>query len=124
MAKILVVDDSKFQRINLRYILKQDGHTILEAGNGREALEIIATDPPDCVLLDIIMPEMDGLDVLMTLRDKGIEFPIIMVTADIQETTRQQCLELGAVMVINKPQQEDNLRELIRRVLEAKKGVS
>jgi len=124
MAKILIVDDSMFQRINLRYILKLDNHTVLEASNGRVALEIIATESPDCILLDIIMPEMDGLDVLTELYRQGSRIPVIMVTADIQESTRQLCLSLGAVMVINKPQQDDNIREVVQKVLDTwQKGV-
>ncbi len=117
MATILVADDSAFQRKNIRYMLAQDGYTIIEARSGQEALELVAAQPPDCILLDIIMPGRDGLEVLEALRERTPAIPVIMITADIQESTRQQCLALGAVAVVNKPQSAEDLRKIINQTL-------
>ncbi len=117
MAKILIVDDSAFQRDNLRYLLQLDNHIVLEAKNGREGLEKIAAHAPDCVLLDIMMPELDGWDVLEALRKRGARVPVIMLIADIQESTRQKCLERGAVAVMHKPVKVEGLRNIIHQAL-------
>ncbi|MDP8218082.1 MAG: response regulator [Candidatus Theseobacter exili] len=123
MTKILIVDDSAFQRTHLSDILKKDGYELLEASKGKEALRIIKTQSPDCVLLDLIMPE-SGIEVLEAMQEQDLKIPVIVVTADIQETTRQKCLELGAAGFINKPtfSNEDKLRKLVSRVLEPDEG--
>lgn len=103
MAQILVIDDSIYQRGQIRRALEPEGHELLEATNGREGLEMVDTSRPDCILLDLIMPETSGLEVLQILHDQRSNVPVIVLTADIQERTRQQCLELGATAFINKP---------------------
>ncbi len=118
MANILVADDSIFQRDNIRYFLKLDGHTIFEASNGHGVLEILGMHEIDCILLDIIMPQMDGLDVLASLEHRGLNIPVIMLTADIQESTREECLKRGATMVVHKPIKGNKLRELVNQVLD------
>ncbi len=122
MAKILVVDDSLFQRDNLRYMLEMDEHTIVEAGNGREALDLIGEQPLDCILLDIMMPGVDGWQVLATLRQWQVQTPVVMLTADIQASTRQRCLDSGAVAVIQKPVDMSVLRNLVNQVTGSNKG--
>ncbi len=117
MTTILIADDSAFQRKNIRRALQQDGYTILEASNGREALEMVDTNPIDCILLDLIMPQEDGLSVLTALRDRGLAIPVLVITADVQTSTRQQCLDLGAAAVINKPQDGAELRATIQDIL-------
>ena len=117
MAKILIVDDSAFQRNNVRFILKSGGHVVAEASNGREALEAAAAQAPDCILLDIMMPELDGWEVLTAMRERGLRIPVIMLIADVQDSTRKKCLDLGAVAVIHKPADRDQLLDLIDTVL-------
>lgn len=117
MTTILIADDSAFQRKNIRRALQQDSYTILEASSGREALEMVDANPTDCILLDLIMPQEDGLSVLAALRDRGLAIPVIVITADVQTSTRQQCLDLGAAAVINKPQYGAELRAVIKAVL-------
>jgi len=103
MSSILVIDDSGFQRASLRATLEDAGHQILEAENGRIGLLMAVKHEPDCVLLDVLMPEMDGITTLSKIRQQGMNMPIIMVTADIQDSTKQQCLSLGAQQVLHKP---------------------
>ncbi len=103
MPNILVIDDSWFQRASIRSILEELGYHILEAENGRIGLLMAVKHEPDCVLLDVLMPEMDGITTLRKIREQELSMPIIMVTADTQDTTKQQCLQLGAQQVLHKP---------------------
>ena len=124
MSSILVIDDSEFQRNILQGIIEGQGHEMLNAVNGREGLNMAVSRSPDCILLDLIMPEVDGLEVLGLLRDKGLNIPAIVVTADIQESTRKKCMELGAVAFLNKPVKGDVLNETIKRVLDSREGAT
>jgi CheY-like chemotaxis protein len=120
MAKILIIDDSLFQRRSIRKILEIDGHEIQEAMNGQQGLEMIPTFAPDCILLDILMPELSGLGLLKILREQENQTPVVVLTADIQDTTTQECLNLGAKNVIHKPllpMEGDKLRAVINNVL-------
>lgn len=119
MALILVIEDSAFMRNKIVNILNQDSHEIIEADNGIKGLQAAIDSAPDCILLDLIMPGMDGVKILMTLRQQGSNAPVIVVTADIQESTIRQCRELGAAAVVNKPPLEAELRDTVRSVLQA-----
>jgi CheY-like chemotaxis protein len=121
MARILIVEDSWYQRMKIRQALQADGHDTLEAADGHTGLEMAATHAPDCILLDLIMPNTGGLEVLEALRERGAKAPVIVLTADIQETTREQCLELGAVRFANKPVKADELRNTVTEVLSSKR---
>ncbi|OEU67750.1 MAG: hypothetical protein BA863_12825 [Desulfovibrio sp. S3730MH75] len=124
MALILVVDDSSTMRKAITKVLKEGGHNTLEGADGRKGLEIAAIHAPDCILLDLIMPEVDGLGVLKTLREQGSKIPVIVLTADIQEIVRKECLELGATAFINKPMIGPELLKTIRKVLGLKEETS
>jgi CheY-like chemotaxis protein len=117
VALILVVEDAWLSRRMMSKVLENDGHTILQATNGREGLEMVSTHNPECIFLDLLMPEVDGLDVLKTLQDEGSKIPIVVITADIQQSTRQQCLELGAIAVINKPSQPPEILQALKTAL-------
>ncbi len=117
MAVILIIDDSFYMRGKIRSILKTGGYETIETDNGLKGLQMVSSHSPDCILLDIIMPGMDGLKILAALSEKGSTIPMIVITADIQESTRKQCLELGARAVINKPPKEEELLNTIKKVL-------
>ncbi len=118
MSQILVVDDSLFQRNKIRSVLEVGGYELLEAANGYKGLEMVTTNKPDCILLDLIMPGMGGLDVLRTLHNREITIPVIVLTADIQGSTRERCLQLGVTEFISKPFEEVELLDAIRKVLD------
>lgn len=118
MAKVLIVDDSSLTRKILCRMIEQDGHETLQAANGNDGLHMMDTHKPDCVILDLLMPDMDGIEVLESLGDRVSEIPIVVLTSDIQDTTRQQCLDLGAVDFINKPPKEETLLKLIKDISE------
>lgn len=119
MTAILIVDDAAFSRRMIRKFFKNDPYEILEASNGREALEMICLDRPDCILTDLLMPDMDGFEFLSNLQLLKLNIPTIIISADIQESSRDRCLELGAVSFINKPLKEDVVRQAVRQVFES-----
>ena len=121
MALILIIDDSSTTRNAIRNLAKADDHETLEAENGQKGLEIIADQNPDCIILDLIMPEMDGFEVLRTLRKQDSKIPVIILSADIQEIVRKECFELGAKAFINKPLIKRELCNTINKVLGLKK---
>lgn len=124
MALILIIDDSSTTRKAILQIVKADGYEALTAVNGREGLEIIAATPPDCIILDLIMPDVDGFEVLKALREQRSKIPVIVLTADIQKIVRQECLELGAADFINKPMIKKELSDKIRKSLGFEEEVS
>ncbi len=103
MALFLVVDDSAIIRKGVRNILVAEGYETIEAENGNEALKMVEDHTPDCIILDLIMSEMGGIEVLKALSKKKSKTPVIILTADIQDVVREECLELGAVAFLNKP---------------------
>lgn len=119
MSQILIVDDSSFQRRNIKRVLEAEGHEITEATNGREALELLENAEPDYVLLDLLMPDIDGISMLEKLSTKDIKSQLIVITSDVQITTRDRCLELGASMVMNKPPDPTQLCDIVREPVTA-----
>ena len=117
MSRILITDDSLLQRRTLSAIVKDAGHEVETATNGREALEQIEVQAPDCLLLDMLMPEVDGVQVLESLQSKGVNFPVIVLTADIQGWLKDRCLELGARKFLNKPVKQEELRSALHEIL-------
>lgn len=120
MALILVVEDAWLTRRVICKALQTEGYEILEASNGREGLEIARAQSPECIIVDLLMPELDGLGVLKALQEEELQIPTIVLTADFQESTRQDCLELGAMTVLNKPPNSAQLRAWVEKAVEAK----
>ena len=118
MAKILIIEDSSFTRKAIARMVKADGYEILEAVDGKDGLEKAVSNSPDCITLDLIMPEMEGIEVLKSLRERGLNIPVIVITADIQKDTRDQCLDLGATTILSKPPKKEELRSAIKSVLQ------
>lgn len=119
MSLILIIEDAWFTRRTIVKILQKEGYETIEANNGREGLEIIQerAEEIDCIILDMLMPEIDGLGVLAKLQELDINISAIVLTADIQESTRKQCLELGAKAFLNKPPKASDLLETIKKSL-------
>jgi len=112
MNKILVVDDEKNIVDIIKYNLKKEGYEVMTAGDGEEALKLNEEFKPDMILLDIMMPKLDGYAVCRKVREK-YDTPIIMLTARAEEVDKVLGLELGADDYITKP---FSVRELIARV--------
>jgi two-component system, OmpR family, response regulator RegX3 len=112
VARILVVEDEESLADSVRYNLEREGYAVSVATDGRRALERFRTDPPALVILDLMLPEVSGLDVCRTIRTES-DVPIIMVTAKDSEADKVAGLELGADDYVTKP---FSMRELVSRV--------
>ena len=111
-ARILVVEDEEPLADTLRYNLEREGFSVTVATDGRRALELLRAERPSLVILDLMLPEMSGLDVCRAIRaDSAV--PIIMVTAKDSEADKVTGLELGADDYVTKP---FSVRELVSRV--------
>jgi two-component system KDP operon response regulator KdpE len=113
---ILIVDDEPRMVRFVRMNLELEGYLVTEAGNGMEALEKVRDDLPDLVLLDVMMPEMDGFETLQRLREIST-VPVIMLTVKGEEEDRIRGLELGADDYVTKPFSPRELASRIRAVL-------
>ena len=111
--KILVVEDERNIVDILTFNLQREGYDTLEALDGAAGLRLALDQDPDLILLDLMLPKMDGFQVCRTLRDQGRATPIIMLTAREEETDKVLGLELGADDYITKP---FSMRELLARV--------
>jgi two-component system alkaline phosphatase synthesis response regulator PhoP len=110
---VLVVDDEPSIVQLSRLYLERDGYRVIEAGDGRSALEMLHRERPALVLLDIMLPEVDGLEVCRTLRAEKNQVPVIMVSARDEDIDKILGLELGADDYLTKP---FNPREMVARV--------
>jgi len=119
--KILIVDDSKAMRMIVIRNLKQagfDGHSFLEAANGAEGLKTILEAPPDLVLSDWNMPEMNGIDMLVELRKAGCQVKFGFVTSESTEDMRKRGLDAGALFMIAKPFTVDIFQKTLEGVIQ------
>ncbi len=110
-SKILIVDDSFLTRSMLKKFLNENGYDTIEATDGRQALEKIETEKPECIITDLLMPNMDGISFLRELKEKNISVPVIVFTANIQKKVIDECKGLGAKAFFHKPPKLDNYSE-------------
>ena len=114
MAKtVLIVEDERAIVEILKFNLKREGYDTLEALDGEAGLELARTEDPDLILLDVMLPKMNGFDICKNLREAGSTVPIIMLTAREEETDKVFGLEAGADDYMTKP---FSMRELMARV--------
>jgi two-component system chemotaxis response regulator CheY len=119
-AKVLIVDDSNLARRTLRRIIEELGHVVEEANDGAAALERYFLNRHDLVILDMVMEGMYGLEVLAKLRELDPAVRVIVATADIQTSTREQVMAAGAAAMINKPVLRAELNTIVAGVLAGK----
>ena len=120
MATILVVDDSPVSRRLLGYTLQHNGHTVLAAADGYEALSLLQNSPVDLVISDLAMPEMDGLTLLREIRaDRRLEaLRLVMLTASGQDQDRLEAQIAGADDFLTKPSSSRDLLATVSRLLD------
>ena len=117
MAKILIVDDAEFLRVRLNKMLDTEGHEVFQAGNGNEAVSSYKEIHPDVVLMDVTMPEMDGLAALKEIIGFDARAPVIMLTALGQESVVLEAVKSGARDFIVKPFEQDRVMKAINKLL-------
>ena len=118
--KILVTDDSRVMRQIVIRTLRQagyDDHDIIQAEDGREALQMVGTEKPDLVLSDWNMPEMTGIECLEALRASGSQVPFGFVTSEGSPEMREKAANAGALFLIAKPFTEETFRDALDGVL-------
>ncbi|NLI24990.1 MAG: response regulator [Bacteroidales bacterium] len=113
---VLVVDDSFLNRKFISDALSFEDIDVLEAGSGIEALEILETENPSVIFLDIMMPVMDGMQFIEEMRKRGKAIPVIVVTADSSLHTRQKLFELGIDKILYKPVRYDEIINIARNL--------
>jgi DNA-binding response OmpR family regulator len=120
-AKILVIDDDPDVRTLCRLNLGWAGHEVLEAGGGQEALDMVAADIPDALVLDIMMPVVDGLDVLRNVRSDPAtrEIPVVVISARVGVEDQVRGLETGADAYVTKPFSPETLTAMVECALGA-----
>jgi two-component system nitrogen regulation response regulator NtrX len=118
-ASILVVDDEAAIRDSLHMILEYEGYRVEEAANGSLALSKVAERAPDAIVLDIKMPEMDGLEFLKALRERGYEMPVLMISGHADVATAVEATRRGAFDFFEKPLQRERVLLSLRNAVEA-----
>jgi two-component system, OmpR family, response regulator len=116
MLKVLVVEDEPTLVQLLQANLEFEGYEILIANDGREALEMVRSQAPDVMLLDVMMPVLDGWDVLRFMRGGGIDTRVIVVTARAEDDERLRAWELGCDEFITKPFDIESLLQTVFEV--------
>lgn len=117
MRKIMVVDDAQFMRVRISKLLVGHGYEVVEAENGNQAVQVYQVAKPDAVLMDVTMPEKDGLEALTEIRGFDPRAKVIMLTALGQESMVVQAVQAGARDYVVKPFDPDRIMTALQKVL-------
>ncbi len=119
-ARVLVVDDDRTLQLLLRLELSGEGFSVVSAGNGEEALSIVTADPPDIIILDYLMPDMNGIEVLKKFRQmpQVIRTPVILLTGHDLGASEHEALEHGADHYMKKPFEVESLVARVRAAVD------
>ena len=120
MAKILIVDDSPSQLLGIQRIVEKLGHESITAEDGAAGVEVAKRELPDMVLMDVVMPNLNGFQATRQLSREGStrDIPVVLVTTKDQDTDRMWGMRQGAKAYITKPFSESDLSDVIARVFE------
>lgn len=118
--RILIVDDDRQTRLKLTRDLRSGGYSVESVENGHRALQLLESESFDLVLLDLLMPDMDGFDVLRRMRSDSAmqDIPVVVITADEDEKTEEKCKQLGADDFIEKSSDPDVFRARVAETIE------
>jgi CheY-like chemotaxis protein len=119
MATILVAEDNRVNLRMLTFTLEREGHQVIPAGDGLEALEQLADNTVDLLLADIEMPRMNGMTLVKRLRadERYSRLPIVVLTASMEQADHQAVIEAGADSVLIKPASSYELTDMVERIL-------
>ena len=118
MPTIMVVDDAAFMRMRCKKLLTQSGYDVIEAAIGAQAVETYKESKPDAVLLDITMPDMDGLTALKEMKKLDPDVRVAMVSAMGQQSVVMDALKSGAKDFVIKPFEADRVLATVKKLLE------
>lgn len=119
MAELLVIDDERRMRQMIARILRDAGHTVHEAGGGRDGIDLFRQMRPALVITDIVMPDMEGIEMIRELRREAPTIPILAVSGSGQSVYLRAATGLGATEALAKPFRRDDLLEVVARLLAA-----
>jgi DNA-binding response OmpR family regulator len=119
LPKVLIVDDSANIRKLITVVLGRDKYVFFEAGDGEKALKLAITERPDLVILDIIIPRIDGIKVCETIKisPETKDMPVIILTSNLSEELKQKALKAGADKYMTKPFEPQNFRYAVSELL-------
>ncbi len=115
MKKILIVDDSFFTRSIHRMTIEKEGYNVVEAGGGQEAIDLFEKEKPDLVITDLMMPDMDGMDVIKKILAIEPAAKTIVCSADRQTARQQEAQAIGALGFLAKPIDAESLNNLLEK---------
>jgi DNA-binding NarL/FixJ family response regulator len=121
MAKVLVIDDEPYALVLLELHLRPRGYDVILADDGWKGLQLYRQEHPDVILLDLDMPELDGVSVLKEIRAVDLEQPVIVLTLDSNPTTEQQVRAIGGNEFVLKSSSMHLLEDTITRLLKSRK---
>ena len=114
--KILITDDSKLLRKKLKAELERNGCEVIEAENGKEAVMKDLQEKPDGIFLDVVMPEVGGIEALQVIREVSPDLPVIMLSSAGTPQKLMETLKLGALDFIQKPYTSEQIRKAIESI--------
>ncbi len=117
--RILVIDDQPDVALVVAETLESEGHQTLVAGSGEEGLQVIDQSHPDAVFLDVVMPGIDGIEVLRRIREKRPHLPVILLSGTVTPTQIETAKELGVTDVLRKPATLNHFAQALARVRSA-----
>ena len=120
MRKILIIDDSSFQRKIVSTLLQENGFETITAENGRAGIDTALREHPDLITTDLLMPDFDGFYFLEQACARKLGIPVIIISSDIQDATRNRCLSLGADDFLYKPVKKEILISAINKLIGAR----
>jgi CheY-like chemotaxis protein len=120
-GRVLVVDDNDELRRGFRRMLRAGGHEVVEAANGREATELVASSRFDAVLSDVRMPDMDGIELLRRLHETDPDLPVLLISGDPDLRSALKAVEYGALEYLTKPINGDQVKASVARAVELRR---
>jgi len=120
--KILIVDDSIVARMAIKKILSKKFNSIKEASSGTDAIELLKNEQFDCILVDYLMPGINGVTTIKIMREMGINSPIIVISANQQKAILDKFSELGVVAILKKQVAEQDLFDAVEKALFSRGG--
>jgi len=118
MSRILIVEDSKSARMFIKNILNEAGHETMEAENGNVCLKILENEKFDLIIMDIVMPEKEGIETIMISKEKYPELPVIAISGvSLSETYLKSAKRFGADLTLYKPFNKEEILEAIGKIL-------
>jgi len=115
--RILIVEDQQYVSSLLADAVRMQGHEVIVAGGGAEGLVLIDREHPDAVFLDILMPELDGVEVLRRIRQRSQELPVVVITGGASARQREDLLRLGVTDFVDKPLLLDQIQQTLNKVV-------